>query len=216
MIKTIVLASVAAALLSTSALAQTSQFKYYGVSDAVFYKKNDQQVFNVGEIRLTHNKEGEKSSMSSTPIIRDYFSLDAFQNHTQSKNGSVETTSAIQGFKFYTGGTRSYTIATADAISSVSVSTQSAAAGGQVGQTASSQFVNLRILGMPFAPSGTPNQAYEFTVANYGRVKIVFNSEKIFSDGRISHSAVRISLPNGEQYFIAHVAAGATVKQETP
>lgn len=216
MTKTILLTGLVGASLMTAPMAFAADTSYYGVSDAVFYKKQTEQIFNIGEVRLTHNKDNEKYSDSSTPIFRDYFSLNAYQNGTKALTGTVETTSAIQGFQLYTGGSKSYTIATADSISSTATSAQASGASTGGATSASSQFVNLRILGQPYTPSGAPNEKFIFTVANYGTVKIIFNSEKVFGDGRISHSAVRVSLPNGEQYFLAHVAAGVVPKSNTP
>ena len=113
-------------------------------------------------------------------------------------------------FRMFSGGSNPEDIIKADLIKSI------ASDSDERGPVAESEFVNLRVLGQEFTPSGEPNEGYTVTVVGYGKVYMVFNSEQMRPDGRVSHSAVRIVPPNGEAMFVCHVVAGATVRDPNP
>jgi hypothetical protein len=210
MIKTFLSVGAAAALLSSATLATAGDFHYNAITRAVMTKTTETQTFSLGEITLPHFIDTEDTQFSGKFVYRDFFSLTGFWTHAEQYEGKVRTNAFVENFRLFSGGSNPVDILNADSVKSIAWDNE------LIGPMARSEFVNLRVLGQPFEPSGEPNQAYTVNIVGYGKVHLVFNSEVMQPDGRVTHSAVRIAPPNGEQIFVANVVAGSTFKIIAP
>jgi hypothetical protein len=197
-------------LVAASAVA--GPYRYTGKAQALFAKGPDGPILGLGIAQLPgHYSDGEDTDRSATLQTTALLNLSGFYAHTESVEGKVRSTAKVLGLRILPNDLPIIPdLISADSIRSVTTDTANGKPHGFA------EFVNFKINGEAFTPSGEPNQAIGLNVALVGKVKLIFNVQRMFDDGHMNNVALRIVLPTGVNIEIARSIAGSVPKNITP
>lgn len=202
-----ILGSVALLTLATSAVA--GPYHYTARAEGILAKDASGHVLEFASVGpLPGYKDSEETATLPSVVVSGVLRASGLKAHAETNAGKVR--SVATATKVSLGLTQFVSFLTADSIKSVSTDNAGRDASGY------SEFVNLQINGQPFVPSGQVNETVKINVAGIGKVALVFNAESVGDDGRMNHTALRITLPLDIQLYVCRTSAGSVLKHPNP